>query len=73
MPGEGLRLPLRAAAVPSGGVVFEIKFTNAFPRWLEPIVRKLHLKRTSYPKYVQCVRTLKIPYSDRFPTRMGVA
>jgi hypothetical protein len=71
--GEGLRLPPRAAPVPTGGVVFEIKFTNTFPRWLNSVVRTLHLRRSSYPKYVECIRVLRIPFSDRFPAEVGIA
>lgn len=40
-------------------VVFELKFTNRFPRWMEDLVRIFDLSAVSYPKYVNCVEALQ--------------
>lgn len=74
-PAEGLKLPRYAAQVPMGGVVLELKYTNTFPLWMKDMVQQLRLKRTSFPKYVYCLRTLRVPSADNTPTpnRLGAA
>jgi len=44
--------------VPLGGVVLEIKFTDAFPVWLREMVRVFDLERRPFAKYVTCVDAL---------------
>ncbi len=42
-------------AVGRGAVILEVKFTNAFPRWVHEAVQRFHLVRDSIAKYVICV------------------
>ena len=37
------------------GCVLEIKFTDRFPSWTQELVQTFNLRRTSMPKYVECV------------------
>lgn len=39
-------------------VVMEIKFTDAFPRWVHRMIQYFELPRVSAAKYVECVKTL---------------
>ncbi|MEM9828308.1 MAG: polyphosphate polymerase domain-containing protein [Planctomycetota bacterium] len=39
-------------------VVFELKFTNRFPLWMQDLVRSFNLIPTSFPKYLHCADTL---------------
>ena len=40
-------------------VVLEIKFNNTYPYWVGQLIRRFHLNRTSFAKYVRCVQTLR--------------
>ena len=41
----------RYIAVPTGGVILELKFTNRAPPWMTATIRKLELRRRSFSKY----------------------
>ena len=41
-------------AVPTGGVILELKFTDQFPGWLRRMVQMFALNRCSVAKYVRC-------------------
>jgi hypothetical protein len=41
-----------------GGVVLELKFTDRYPGWMRELVRVFNLRRTSLPKYVECLYSL---------------
>ena len=41
------------------GVVLELKFTDRFPDWMRAMVQTYSLKRTSMPKYVDCVQAIR--------------
>ncbi|MFG0253080.1 MAG: VTC domain-containing protein [Phycisphaerales bacterium JB038] len=38
-----------------GGVIFEIKFTGNYPRWVRELIRRFGLQKQSIPKYVMSV------------------
>jgi hypothetical protein len=40
------------------GVVLELKFTDRFPHWMHDCVQIFNLRRTTMPKYVECVSIL---------------
>lgn len=40
------------------GVVLELKFTDRFPTWMHDLVQFFNLRRTTMPKYVECVSVL---------------
>lgn len=40
------------------GVVLELKFTDRFPKWMHDCVQIFNLRRTTMPKYVECVSVL---------------
>jgi hypothetical protein len=40
------------------GVVLELKFTDRFPQWMHDCVQTFDLRRTTMPKYVECVAIL---------------
>jgi SPX domain protein involved in polyphosphate accumulation len=40
------------------GVVLELKFTDRFPNWMHDCVQIFNLRRTTMPKYVECVSVL---------------
>jgi hypothetical protein len=40
------------------GVVLELKFTDRFPNWMHDCVQIFNLRRTTMPKYVECVSIL---------------
>jgi hypothetical protein len=40
------------------GVVLELKFTDRFPSWMHDLVQIFNLRRTTMPKYVECVSVL---------------
>jgi hypothetical protein len=46
-------------------VVFEIKFTGAFPGWVEDIVRRFELEPRSVPKYALSIDELFRARSER--------
>ncbi len=39
-------------------VVFELKFTDRFPQWMQDLVRVFNLRPVSFPKYVNCWNSL---------------
>jgi hypothetical protein len=41
------------------GTVLELKFTDAFPHWMQTLVESFNLVRRSVPKYVKCVSVLR--------------
>ena len=45
--------------LPQVPVVLEVKFTDRYPDWVQNMIRRLALGRTSMAKYVQCVKTLE--------------
>lgn len=45
-----------------GTVVFELKFTNRFPNWMQDLVRTFNLTPGPFPKYLTC-RDAIDPYS----------
>lgn len=45
-------------------IVLEVKFTDAFPVWVEEIVRRLGLRRDSFSKYVICADALRLEGID---------
>ena len=40
------------------GIVLELKFTDRYPDWMHDLVESFNLRRTSMPKYVECVTLL---------------
>ena len=44
----------RSARLP--GVIFEIKFTGAYPAWLQDLARRFELSASSIPKYVLSIQ-----------------
>lgn len=44
---------------PGEPMVLEVKFTDAFPIWVEDMIRRLDLLRDSFAKYVVCVDGLQ--------------
>jgi hypothetical protein len=48
----------RGIKPPVGGVVLELKFTQRYPDWMRELVRVFNLRRTSMPKYVECLYSL---------------
>ena len=44
---------------PGSPMVLEVKFTNAFPAWVEDMIRGLNLLRDSFAKYVVCVDAMR--------------
>ncbi len=46
---------------PVDSVILELKFTQRFPLWMADLARRLDLQRTSVPKYVECIKTLREP------------
>lgn len=59
VPGTDLAIPRDSARPKLEGVVLELKFTDRFPMWMEQLCEDFNLKRTSVPKYVQCVDALR--------------
>lgn len=45
-------------------IVLELKFTDAFPAWVEEIVCRLNLRRDSFSKYVICADALRLEGID---------
>jgi hypothetical protein len=41
------------------GTVLELKFTDAFPHWMQILVESFNLVRRSVPKYVKCVSMIQ--------------
>ncbi|MGQ9576929.1 MAG: VTC domain-containing protein [Thermoguttaceae bacterium] len=56
MPVCGVRA--RLPYFPPDGVVLELKFTGASPRWLSEMVHMFNLQRRSVSKYCACVETI---------------
>ncbi len=58
-PGERIAIPTDGIDVVDDSlVVFELKFTNRFPSWMQELVRVFDLGAVSFPKYVNCERSL---------------
>ena len=58
LPTESARVQHRAPcyiAVPTGGVILELKFTDRTPPWMAATIRKLELQRRSFSKYCSSV------------------
>lgn len=49
----------RYAPARSPEVVMEVKFTDAYPKWLEELIQRFNLVRVSLAKYVACVDSVK--------------
>lgn len=45
-------------------IVLEVKFTDAFPGWVENIIHRLNLRRDSFSKYVICTDAMRIEGVD---------
>ena len=45
-------------------IVLEVKFTDAFPGWVENIIHRLNLRRDSFSKYVICADALQLEGVD---------
>ena len=59
--GDPITIPVDGIAAASDAVVvFELKFTNRFPRWMQELVRVFDLGAVSFPKYVNCLRSLGV-------------
>ncbi len=54
-PGHGLHMSETRLPADVDGCVLEIKFTDRFPHWTQELVQTFNLRRTSMPKYVECV------------------
>jgi hypothetical protein len=52
---NGIRAPIGRTI---HGCVLELKFTDRFPNWMRDLVHTFNLRRTSMPKYVNCLFTL---------------
>ena len=58
LPTESARVQHRDPcyiAVPTGGVILELKFTDRTPPWMAATIRKLELQRRSFSKYCSSV------------------
>lgn len=54
-PGNGLLMPELAARSKIPGVVLEMKFSKTPAAWMTMLAQKFLLRRTSVPKYIECV------------------
>jgi hypothetical protein len=59
-PGCGLTIPDSQAPAAPEQVVLELKYNGAMPGWMQGLVLSFGLERTSFPKYVQAARALKL-------------
>lgn len=50
--------------LPQVPVVLELKFTDHYPGWVQQLIQRFGLERTSMAKYVECVKSLR---SDGVP------
>lgn len=78
-------LPCRAAAIALLGednlwhrvhsmpVILEVKFTNAFPKWVKSLVQRFELTRISLAKYTVCVSALRREGIYLGGVHMGIA
>lgn len=58
--GSDLALPVEGAKTKAHDtVVFELKFTNRFPQWMQKMVRVFDLVAGPFPKYVTCRDTIE--------------
>jgi len=71
--GDGLRLPTNGVRPNVGGVILELKFTDRFPEWMHDVVQAFNLQRTSVPKYVHCINSLKIQPGHGLDVQLGTA
>ena len=55
-------------AAPVDGVVFEMKFTDRFPSWMEDVAQQFQLQRISVPKYVECINVVDEQRSRQWDT-----
>jgi hypothetical protein len=54
-PGSPLAIPEEVVKTNwHGTVVFELKFTNRFPNWMQDLVRTFNLTPGPFPKYLTC-------------------
>jgi hypothetical protein len=54
-PGSPLEIPEEVVKTDwHGKVVFELKFTNRFPNWMQDLVRTFNLTPGPFPKYLTC-------------------
>lgn len=59
---EPLSIPSEIVqAVPGDQVVFELKFTDRFPHWMQELVRTFNLVSGPFPKYLTCRDRLTPP------------
>lgn len=72
LPTESTRVEHRDPcyiAVPTGGVILELKYTNQMPPWMAVTIRKLELQRRSFSKYCSSVDAERRegvgPFDDR--------
>jgi hypothetical protein len=60
-PGDAMTIPIDGVVAANDEVVvFELKFTNRFPSWMQELVRVFDLGAVSFPKYVNCLRSLGV-------------
>jgi hypothetical protein len=66
VPGSEITIPAAGTlAAPQDVVVFELKFTNRFPHWMQELVRMFNLHAVSFPKYVNCRQSLGYQMTGR--------
>ncbi len=59
--GEPIMIPQEGVSAACDQlVVFELKFTDRFPRWMQDLVRVFDLCPVSFPKYVNCLHSLGV-------------
>lgn len=59
-PGDSLIVPKTGATPYLGGTVLEMKFTDRYPNWMPDIARIFNLQKTSVPKYILCMDSLRL-------------
>ena len=67
-PGSPLEIPGEVVKTDwHGKVVFELKFTNRFPNWMQDLVRTFNLTPGPFPKYLTCRDAIVPRSSDHNP------
>jgi SPX domain protein involved in polyphosphate accumulation len=59
--------------LPQVPVVLEVKFTDHYPHWVQKMIQRFGLQRTSMAKYVQCVKTLHGERINVSPMQEGMS
>ena len=52
-------------------VIMEVKFTDQYPQWVQQMIQRFGLQRTSIAKYVECVKSLQREMISVIPEAEG--